>query len=55
MTTYAVAPNDRTSFYEIHKVGCRHLALGKFPYSVPKDGDTAAAVAAAGRPPTRDA
>jgi hypothetical protein len=47
MTTYAIACNEHTTFYEIHKAGCAHLnRKDKYPFSKNVEAESAQAAAA---------
>jgi|688.fasta_scaffold2163414_2 hypothetical protein len=47
MTTYAIACNEQTTFYEVHKPGCAHLnRTDKYLYSTPAQAESAQAAAA---------
>jgi hypothetical protein len=47
MNTYAIAPNDRTTLYEVHRPGCAHLnRTDKYPFFTMWAGGTAADAAA---------
>lgn len=55
MAQFQVAYNNRTSYYEVHSAGCKHLAMGatgnpytaKFDYvRPPKEAESAKAFAA---------
>jgi hypothetical protein len=47
MTYYAIAPNNSSTFYEVHRPGCAHLErTDKYPFSVLYQGGNAADAAA---------
>lgn len=45
MTEYAMARNDRTTLYELHAPGCRHLGQRHMEWMADLSGDSAAATA----------